>query len=209
MNLLTRHLTGLVDFQGRENRQPFWLWILIVYAAQMILSMIAMIPIMMNMFNDIMPLARNDPHALDGHPEVMARIMGSMMQQMMLFVMISAVLFFILVAAAAVRRLHDGDRSGWWIAPYFASQLVTPFAMASVFPRYFAIMASVKPGSPPNLADPAFQQASQSMALFSLVNLVGFVFMVVLIVFLVLPGTVGPNRFGDDPLQPEPQTPFH
>ena len=205
MNLLTRHLTGIADFQGRENRQPFWLWILIVYGAQVVVSMVAMIPIMTNMFESIVPLAQNDSHALDEHPEIMARIMGSMMQQMMVFILIAAVLFFILVAAAAVRRLHDGDRSGWWIAPYFASQLVTPFVMASVFPRYIAVMAAVKPGSPPDLTAPAFQQASQSMALFSLVNLVGFVFMVVLIVFLVLPGTVGPNRFGDDPLNP----PFH
>ena len=38
MNLLGRHLTGLATFSGRENRQPFWLWILIVYAIQMIVG---------------------------------------------------------------------------------------------------------------------------------------------------------------------------
>jgi uncharacterized membrane protein YhaH (DUF805 family) len=36
----------------------------------------------------------------------------------------------------------------------------------------------------------------------SLVNLLGFAVLVMMIVLLVLPGTVGPNRFGDDPLQP-------
>jgi uncharacterized membrane protein YhaH (DUF805 family) len=64
------------------------------------------------------------------------------------------------------------------------------------------MMASLQPGSQPDVTNPAFQQATQSMALMSLVNLLGFAVLVMMIVLLVLPGTVGPNRFGDDPLQP-------
>jgi uncharacterized membrane protein YhaH (DUF805 family) len=45
----------------------------------------------------------------------------------------------------------------------------------------------------------------QSFTLLWSVGMLGFLLTIVLIVFLVLPGTVGPNRFGDDPLNP----PFH
>jgi uncharacterized membrane protein YhaH (DUF805 family) len=204
MNLFSRHLTGLIDFRGRENRQPFWLWILIIYAFQMIVGMILMIPIMINLFQRIMPMAQRDPHAFDNNPQVMMQSMAPMMQQIMSMSAVMALVLIALVAAAVVRRLHDSDRSGWWSVPVFAIQIVSPLVMAAVFPRYFAAMGamgSFGPGRPPNFADPAFQSAMRTMNLVSLVNLLGFVLLVTLIVFLALPGTVGPNRFGDDPLR--------
>jgi uncharacterized membrane protein YhaH (DUF805 family) len=208
MNLLTRHLTGLFDFQGRENRQPFWLWILIVYVVQFVVMMIAMIPLMMSWFNQMMPAMQADPHRFDNDPQAMFQLMMPMMQNMIMMMLAIAVLFLALTVAAVVRRLHDSDRSGWWASPYYAMQIASPIVMASIFPRYFTIMASmaaVKPGSPPDMTNPAFQQAMQSMSLMSLVNVLSFAILVMMIVFLVLPGTVGPNRFGDDPLTP----PFH
>jgi uncharacterized membrane protein YhaH (DUF805 family) len=208
MNLLGRHLTGLLDFQGRENRQPFWLWILIAYIVQFVVVAIAMIPLITSWFDQMMPILQSDPHRFDNDPQAMFRLMMPMMQNMIMTTLVAAVLFFVLTAAAVVRRLHDSDRSGWWSAPYYAMQVVSPIIMASFFPRYFAMMASMtaaKPGSPPDMANPAFQQAMQSMSMISLVNLLSFAILIMMIVFLVLPGTVGPNRFGEDPLQP----PFH
>ena len=208
MNLLGRHLKGLLDFSGRENRQPFWLWILIVYVVQFVIMMIAMIPLMMSWFDRMMPTLQNDPHRFDNDPQAMFQLMMPMMQNMIMMSLVVAVLFSALTAAAVVRRLHDSDRSGWWVTPYYAMQIVSPIFMASFFPRYFTMMASmaaVKPGSPPDMTNPAVQQAMQSMTLMSLVNMLSFAILVMMIVFLVLPGTVGPNRFGDDPLKP----PFH
>ena len=207
MNLLTRHLTGLIDFRGRENRQPFWLWILIVYIAQFVIMMIAMIPIMMSWFSQMTSAMQGDPHRFDKDPQAMFQMMVPMMQSMMTMSIILGVFFLAMTAAAVVRRLHDSNRSGWWVAPYYAIQIVSPLVSASLMPRYFSILAAAsgKPGAPPDLSNPAFQQASQSMALMSLVGTLGFAVMVMMIVLLVLPGTVGPNRFGDDPLKP----PFH
>jgi uncharacterized membrane protein YhaH (DUF805 family) len=205
MNLLARHLIGLFDFQGRENRQPFWLWILIVYIVQLVVMAIAMIPLMTSWFDQMMPMMQGDPQRFDNDPQAVIQLMMPMMQNMITMTVVSAVLFFILTAAAVVRRLHDSDRSGWWSAPYYAMQIVSPIFMASFFPRYFSMMASMsatKPGSPPDFNNPAFQQAMQSMTLMSLVNILSFAILVMMIVFLVLPGTVGPNRFGDDPLNP-------
>lgn len=205
MNLLTRHLTGLIDFHARENRQPFWLWILIVYIVQFAVMLIAMVPIMTSWFDQMMPALKADPHRFDNDPQAMMQLMVPMMQNIITMTIVSATLFFILSAAAVVRRLHDSNRSGWWALPYYAMQVVSPIFMLSFFPRYFTMMASVKPGSQPDVANPAFQQAMQSMMVMSLVNLLGFAILVMMIVLLVLPGTVGPNRFGDDPLQ----LPFH
>ena len=205
MNLLTRHLTGLIDFQSRENRQPFWLWILIVYIVQFVVMIIAMVPIMTTWFDQMMPTLQADPHRFDNDPQAMMQLMVPMMQNIITMTVVSATLFFVLSAAAVVRRLHDSNRSGWWSLPYYAMQVISPVFMLSFFPRYFTMMASLQPGSQPDVTNPAFQQATQSMALMSLVNLLGFAVLVMMIVLLVLPGTVGPNRFGDDPLQP----PFH
>lgn len=205
MNLLTRHLTGLIDFQSRENRQPFWLWILIVYIVQFVVMIIAMIPIITTWFDQMMPALQADPHRFDNDPQAMMQLMVPMMQNVITMTVVSATLFFVLSAAAVVRRLHDSNRSGWWSLPYYAMQVISPVFMLSFFPRYFTMMASLQPGSQPDVTNPAFQQATQSMALMSLVNLLGFAVLVMMIVLLVLPGTVGPNRFGDDPLQP----PFH
>ena len=205
MNLLTRHLTGLIDFQSRENRQPFWLWILIVYIVQFVVMLIAMVPIMMTWFDQMMPALQADPHRFDNDPQAMMQLMVPMMRNVITMTVVSATLFFVLSAAAVVRRLHDSNRSGWWSLPYYAMQVISPVFMLSFFPRYFTMMASLQPGSQPDVTNPAFQQATQSMALMSLVNLLGFAVLVMMIVLLVLPGTVGPNRFGDDPLQP----PFH
>jgi uncharacterized membrane protein YhaH (DUF805 family) len=202
MNLLTRHLTGLIDFQSRENRQPFWLWILIVYIVQFVVMIIAMIPIITTWFDQMMPALQADPHRFDNDPQAMMQLMVPMMRNVITMAVVSATLFFVLSAAAVVRRLHDSNRSGWWSLPYYAMQVISPVFMLSFFPRYFTMMASLQPGSQPDVTNPAFQQATQSMALMSLVNLLGFAVLVMMIVLLVLPGTVGPNRFGDDPLQP-------
>lgn len=205
MNLLTRHLTGIIDFQGRENRQPFWLWILIVYIVQFVVMMIAMVPLMMSWVDQMAPAMQGDPHRFDNDPQAVFQLMMPMMQNMIMVTIVLALLFFVLTVAAVVRRLHDSDRSGWWASPYYAMQIVSPIVMASIFPLYFKMMApmmAAKPGSPPDMTNPAFQQAMQSMSLISLVNVLGFAILVMMIVFLVLPGTIGPNRFGDDPLNP-------
>ena len=80
--------------------------------------------------------------------------------------------------AVSVRRLHDTDRSGWWlllvIVPYFIFMLLVGGAMAS-----------------------------GSMAALGGAGLLGglavLVCAIVLLVFYVQRGTAGSNRFGPDP----------
>ena len=79
--------------------------------------------------------------------------------------------------AVTVRRLHDTNRSGWWILiaviPYFILGVLAAGAIAS--------------GS------------MGAMASAGLLGLVAMAGAIVLLVFMVLPGTKGDNRFGADP----------
>ena len=72
--------------------------------------------------------------------------------------------------AVGVRRLHDTDRSGWWLligyGPMLLSLCLTLIGSLSL------------------------------VMILSLIALVGFI---VLLVFMVLEGTKGPNQYGPDP----------
>src|SRR5580698_886742 len=79
--------------------------------------------------------------------------------------------------AVAVRRLHDIDRSGWWIGllPIVAGIC---FAMLLVF-------------------------ALRSTVLLIMMAFIVICVFPVLIYWFCQPGTPGPNRYGADPLGPE------
>jgi uncharacterized membrane protein YhaH (DUF805 family) len=202
MNLFSRHLTGLFDFTGRENRQPFWLWVLITYAAQYVVGTLISIPLMMVSFQNMQPIFGRDPKYFDQHPEMMMQAMGPVFRWGMIVNAVLMLAMFALLAAAVVRRLHDSDRSGWWASPVFAIQIVTPILFATIFPAIFETFAKVRPNMSQAETNAAFAPTMQSFTLLWSIGMLGFLLTIVLIVFLVLPGTVGPNRFGDDPLNP-------
>jgi uncharacterized membrane protein YhaH (DUF805 family) len=94
--------------------------------------------------------------------------------------------------AVQVRRLHDINRSGWWLGGFYLLYLVYAVLMGSVM---FGMMAAMKAGNAP--PDPA--AFGTGFGIIGLIGLLQFVYMIVLIVFYCLPGTAGPNRFGPDP----------
>ncbi|MEO5773234.1 MAG: DUF805 domain-containing protein [Sphingomicrobium sp.] len=82
--------------------------------------------------------------------------------------------------AVAVRRLHDTDRTGWW--------LLSP--VLPVFLGVLIMFSSLSGGGAPGFA---------VGGLGGLFLLIGFVLAIALFVFTVLPGTAGPNSYGPDP----------
>jgi uncharacterized membrane protein YhaH (DUF805 family) len=80
--------------------------------------------------------------------------------------------------AVAMRRLHDTDRTGWWL-------------LLPVIPYVIGLVIMLGAAAGQNLGLIAVG------GIFSLIGLVGAI---VLLVFYCLPGTPGPNRFGPDPL---------
>ncbi|MDE2014853.1 MAG: DUF805 domain-containing protein [Alphaproteobacteria bacterium] len=86
--------------------------------------------------------------------------------------------------AVSVRRLHDLDKSGWWIlmplAPYVVSLMLLPFALSATFSTWYS----------GGIGSPLFVLFVQLFV--AEVGAYG-----VLLFWLIQPGTAGANRFGD------------
>ncbi|HLL30558.1 MAG TPA: DUF805 domain-containing protein, partial [Allosphingosinicella sp.] len=105
-------------------------------------------------------------------PAAGAGMMGAMLGGGIIGILILLSWLALLIPSIAVgiRRLHDIDRTGWWLMlGYGPSILSTILAMA---------------------------ESVELAAIFNLLSMIGFI---VLLVFAVLPGTRGPNRYGPDP----------
>ena len=88
---------------------------------------------------------------------------------------------FLPMLGASVRRLHDTNRTGWWLLGP-----IVPYAIA------FALLG-------PSLMSGGGGLLSVSLGLAGLFLLLGAVCAIVLLVFMVLPGTPGENRYGPNP----------
>ena len=99
--------------------------------------------------------------------------------------------------AVTARRLHDTNRTGWWVLAYVVPAL-TFAALAIVLAAAFGLS-----GGDLSFADEAEWEAIAIFLgiLFVIGAIVSLVLGIVLLVFLILPGTQGPNRYGPDPLQ--------
>jgi uncharacterized membrane protein YhaH (DUF805 family) len=85
---------------------------------------------------------------------------------------------------SAIKRLHDRNKSGWWVLLFYGGPMALP------------LVAAVLDGA-----------TEASMALF-LLQLVGLGILIWGFVELgCLRGSIGQNRFGPDPLAPEVLTP--
>ena len=151
----TRPLKKYADFSGRAPRAEYWWFYLLVILAYAV----AMI------LDSIVGIPLLGPYGVVTGIVLLALLLPSL--------------------AAGVRRLHDTNRSGWWMAGPILSYAIG-----------FAMMGQL-------VLDPAAVQDGSadlgSMGLAMIFLLIGFALAVTLFVFLVLPGTRGPNKYGDDP----------
>jgi uncharacterized membrane protein YhaH (DUF805 family) len=89
--------------------------------------------------------------------------------------------------AVQVRRLHDTNRSGWWLGGYY---LLYAVYMALVFSSVMSAAVDPAGAAPPNLG---------AFGMTMILGLGLFVYFIVLLVFYCLPGTPGQNNYGPDP----------
>ena len=90
-----------LSFEGRANRQPFWLGLLALVVVQWIVMFI----VAMLLGVSLMPSV--DPNIA---PEAAA----SMMMTAMIPIWIVSLLFLYPALAVYTKRWHDRDKSGWW-----------------------------------------------------------------------------------------------
>lgn len=93
--------------------------------------------------------------------------------------------------AGTVKRLHDRDRSGWWVLIFYALGVLPWFALVAVFFAGVSMHGQVAGSGMP------LMMVAMALGAFGVV--VG-IWMLAELGFLR--GTVGPNRFGPDPLGP-------
>ena len=152
--------TLLFTFAGRANRAKYWLALVIYLAVTVLLIAIGLI-----MFGNSL-LAIGDEETDDMIVGLLSRGIG--------FTLIVLVVYIPMVISGfmvGIKRLHDRDKSGWWLLVFY------------VLPGVLSMIGD-------NLAAGSliFTLASFAVSIWALVEL-GF-----------LRGTAGPNRFGPDPL---------
>jgi uncharacterized membrane protein YhaH (DUF805 family) len=95
---------------------------------------------------------------------------------------------FIPSLAVTVRRLHDTNRSGWWLAAILVPLLVIGIAAV---------------GALGSMGGEASAPAGSALVVL-IVSLVAFIILgITMLVFMVTEGTGGPNDYGPDPYGPD------
>ena len=85
---------------------------------------------------------------------------------------------------SAIKRLHDRNKTGWWVVLFYGAPLVLP------------LVAAVLPGG---------AETSVGLLLLQLVSLIISIW--ALVELGCLKGTIGQNKYGPDPLAPDVLTP--
>ena len=198
MNWMLMPLRRYADFSGRSRRMEFWMWQLFLWVVSMVMLVIGMIVIGSAMF----AVLGSNPDAFsssgdysydstyysDVDSEAAAATIG--VAGIVIFGLFGlfGLATFIPNLAVTIRRLHDTDRSGWWILAPLA-----PYAVG----LFMGIMA---------VAAPDLSIVAGLVMLLAMLAALGLGIM--LLVFYCLEGTRGPNRFGPDPKGPTHEETF-
>jgi uncharacterized membrane protein YhaH (DUF805 family) len=176
MEWMLMPLKRYAEFSGRSRRMEFWMWVLF----QFLIGVVFLIVMTALVGSAIMS---GDMGA------VMA--MGGIVLLLYLLFALFGLICFIPSLAVTIRRLHDTNRSGWWVMLYWG-------------PYLFLIMASMVMGAgAASGGDPTGSGAMAGGVIGMIAILAWLVGCLVLIVFMFLEGTKGPNQYGQDPKGPD------
>jgi uncharacterized membrane protein YhaH (DUF805 family) len=172
MFAILRPLLRYADFSGRASRAEYWLF-----------GFFQTILIGFMLFLSVLALA--------GLKENAAQAMGGFFLGLGLTALI-VLGFFVPNLAVTVRRLHDINLSGWW--------------MALMLPSFFAQSANILTGiqaakrlSGGSGSDLVSQAMFTSLIASSPLMMIAGLCSLALFIMMVMAGTKGANRFGDDP----------
>jgi len=159
-----------LDFKGRSRRKEYWMYLLFVIIVYIVL-----------MFLDS---ALGLGGRVTGDAELTGTSVGAAgALSGGVLTMIFALVTLIPSIAVSVRRLHDIDRTGWWIL------LPLGFYLAGAAIALAGIAQAASGGSG------GLATAGVGLVLSGIAMITG----ILLLVWYCMPGTVGPNRFGEDP----------
>jgi uncharacterized membrane protein YhaH (DUF805 family) len=179
--LIFQPLVKYVDFQGRSRRSEFWLWVLVRIAVGAVLGTIS-ISVLMSGMNFQNP----DP----------SQFVGRYFSVMPIVQLVNLGLLLPTIAVA-VRRLHDINRTGWWV--------IMPVVVAIAGVILFFIFAGTQLFSAMSAGGAMTDEQGLKFAFGMFGSLFLFIFLpiliaeIVMLVFYVTDGTPTANRFGPDP----------
>jgi len=152
-------LKRYAEFSGRSRRMEYWMFTLFL-----VLMWIVLLGIFMAMAGSMLAAIAG------GSSGGLAAAGGG---AMILLVIMLVVWLGLLIPtlAVSVRRLHDTNRSGWWLGGYILLAIVSNVVTRSAGPGGLSLILSI----------------------------VTLGYLIMLIVFYCLDGTKGPNQYGPDP----------
>lgn len=159
-------LKRYAEFSGRSRRKEYWMFFLGVFLLYLALIIAAVVFLGGALFSAFAGAGGGDSGAAG------AGAMGAMLGGGIvgILILLTVLLLFIPSIAVGIRRLHDIDRTGWWLMLGYG-----PSILGTIFEN---------------------TQSTSLALIFNSVSMIGFI---VILVFSVMPGTRGPNRFGPDP----------
>jgi uncharacterized membrane protein YhaH (DUF805 family) len=142
MEWMLMPLKRYAEFSGRSRRKEYWMYFLFLIIVGFVLGLI---------------------EGVMGLQQTVAGLYGPLS-------LLFALATFIPSLAVGVRRLHDTERSGWWVL-----LPILPYALSIAM--FF----------------------SGNLPMAGIFGFVALGLAIVLLVFMVLDGTKGPNKYGPDP----------
>lgn len=171
MNWMILPLKRYFDFKGRSRRKEYWMYILFVVIVTIVLTFI---DAAIGLGGSVTGETVTAPEAMGASGAMRGGLLANLF----------ALATFIPNLSVAVRRLHDINRSGWWIL-----LPAGPIIVGAVLLVVGAFGAMGGGGA-------GFGGA----ALLGMILLgIGAICGIVLLVWYCTAGTPGPNRFGEDP----------
>ena len=167
MEWMLMPLKRYADFSGRSRRMEFWMWVVFQFLIGIAFAIVL--------------LVLGGAAMMSGDPTQLFAVGGVALILYLLYLLL-ALAFFIPNLAVTVRRLHDTNRSGWWIMLFWGPYLL-------MFLSSFVIGASAASGGD--------GMAGGILGLIAMLALA--VGGITLLVFMFLEGTPGTNRYGPDP----------
>jgi uncharacterized membrane protein YhaH (DUF805 family) len=141
---------NFLNFRDRAARAEFWWWALF-YCVVLVVAVILDIVVFFVVGN--------------GH--------------IMPFFIVTYLALIFPTLTVTVRRLHDTNRSGWWLLLYVALSLLT-------------VIAAVATGA----NDPSTRLSGTGAVLVAVPAILSLASLVLLLIFMFLPSTPGNNRYG-------------
>lgn len=141
MEWMLMPLRRYAEFNGRSRRKEYWMYVLLLVIVGFVIG------------------------AIEGGLGLTGMVgpYGPLSALLLLATIVPSI-------AVAVRRLHDTNRTGWWVL-----LPLVPYVLSVVL------------------------LTSGNLVLAGTLGMVGLVAAIVLLVFMVLEGTKGPNNYGPDP----------